>query len=70
MSDAEEGKRAEREAEGSKIVSSNNQTEDRRKFEEEFSRWIAEMEEQMESTRRSEQLTQEDFAVRINAQEF
>lgn len=38
------------------------------KFEAEFNNWIIELEEQAESTRQSELLTQEDFAIQINAQ--
>lgn len=43
-------------------------SERRDRFEEEFSEWLYKMEEQIESTRESEQLTQEDFAIRINMQ--
>ncbi len=42
--------------------------EQQEKFEEDFSRWVVQMEGEIESTRRSEQLTQADFAIRINAQ--
>lgn len=37
-------------------------------FDEEFNRWIVQIEAEIERTRRSERLTQKDFAIRINTQ--
>lgn len=37
-------------------------------FQSEFGNWVAEMEKQVESTRQSELLTQNDYAIQINAQ--
>ena len=45
----------------------NQSTEAREQFEREFAAWIAEMESQIESTRRSEILTAEDYGIVINA---
>lgn len=42
------------------------QAEQREQFEREFAEWIAELERQIESTRRSEILTAEDYGVVIN----
>jgi hypothetical protein len=38
-------------------------------FEEDFDRWLEELEQEIESTRRSEQLTQKDYSIRINAKD-
>lgn len=60
--------RGEREAVKVDSMSKESKKEQRDKFEEDFSRWIVQMEEEIESTRRSERLTKEDFTIRINAQ--
>ena len=38
-------------------------------FEEDFNRWLEQMESEIESTRRSEQLTEKDYSIRINAKD-
>lgn len=40
---------------------------DQEEFEREFAEWIAELEAEIESTRRSEMLTADDYAIVINA---
>lgn len=68
MSDAKEEKNGARRAGGKRLMSMANEKKRRKEFEEEFNRWISELEQQIESTRRSELLTQEDYAIQINAQ--
>lgn len=63
------GKRGARKAETTTKMTKVTRAEKQDQFEREFNEWVTEMEEKIESTRRSEQLTQEDFAVRINAQD-
>ena len=60
--------RGEREAVKVDSMTKESKKEQRDRFEEDFGRWIVQVEGEIESTRRSEQLTKEDFTIRINAQ--
>jgi hypothetical protein len=68
VSDAAEKDQGAREAEGSKSMSKVSESKERKEFVEEFNEWMKKLEEQKASTRRSELLTQEDYAIQINAQ--
>ena len=68
VSDANEKNNGARGAESNEDMVKVNDNEERREFAEEFNGWIVELEQQIESTRRSELLTQEDYAIQINAQ--
>lgn len=49
---------------------SMNGTKERQSdFEEEFNGWLEELDREIESTRRSEQLTEKDYSIRINAKD-
>lgn len=67
MSDANEQRNGAQEAASDNTVNVRND-EQQNNLEEEYKQLIAELEQQVASTRRSELLTQEDYAIQINAQ--
>jgi len=67
VSDANEQRNGAQEAASDNTVNVRND-EQQNNLEEEYKQLIAELEQQVASTRRSELLTQEDYAIQINAQ--